>query len=595
LDDRVRSNIDPLGRGVDALRAALGPDASWLLAEIEPKNGESASFEIALPEDYLGVPRTLQIGFPQEFPRSGLRVRIEPSPWLAWPHVMKGGVCLFGGRQRPASGTPEEIVGETWRRIRQLMTWVVSGSNAAARQTEFDSEITSYWNEQLTVSQQQLVLLDRPNEGQPLFALTDTRSDRAAGVQIVWVASETNRLSRHWERMTGHRAPVKAPAAPAFFAPLATLPDVRLPAPNQLVDWLRPHLDPSVQPAFDEWAQTAQGQPLRWLVLQLPNVGPSTLYALALRSSGVRRDGSKTYGRRAARRSGSHVATATIARVDAAVVHALDRATVHSRDLTATKEALASSHIALVGLGTLGSALAVQLARVGVGKLTLIDPDLLSDANLGRHVLGASDLGRSKAIALREKLRRDMPSIEVAALPEYIQSALTKHADLFASVDLVAITTADWPSEIAVWQEKSRGAAWSLVQAWSEPFAVVGHALVAPAGAFDGRALFHAHGQFRQRYSTWPDDGIQALPGCGANYIPGGPVALAAITAMIAEAVVQALTKPVASPTWLTTVGNPQAITEAGGAYGGPDFPAGVSSLTFTRDWPATNGGVEAA
>jgi len=45
------------------------------------------------------------------------------------------------------------------------------------------------------------------------------------------------------------------------------------------------------------------------------------------------------------------------------------------------------NHIAVIGLGSGGGAVADMLARAGVGKLTLVDPDKLETKNIQRHVL----------------------------------------------------------------------------------------------------------------------------------------------------------------------------------------------------------------
>src|SRR5437867_8391247 len=67
-------------------------------------------------------------------------------------------------------------------------------------------------------------------------------------------------------------------------------------------------------------------------------------------------------------------------------------------------EVLSGKHVAVIGCGSFGSAIAEMLARAGIGQLTLIDPDVLSAENLGRHVLTQKDLGRPKVEALRERL-----------------------------------------------------------------------------------------------------------------------------------------------------------------------------------------------
>ncbi|MET8631768.1 ThiF family adenylyltransferase [Streptomyces sp. NPDC004680] len=78
---------------------------------------------------------------------------------------------------------------------------------------------------------------------------------------------------------------------------------------------------------------------------------------------------------------------------------------------------LAQLRIAIVGTGGTGSAVAEQLARLGVGHLTLIDPDTLSDSNLTR-VYGSTpdDVGRHKADVLADYLHRIAPTTAVTAV-----------------------------------------------------------------------------------------------------------------------------------------------------------------------------------
>lgn len=71
------------------------------------------------------------------------------------------------------------------------------------------------------------------------------------------------------------------------------------------------------------------------------------------------------------------------------------------------QERLGKSSAAIVGLGALGSASAELLARAGIGKLILIDRDVVELTNLQRQVLfDESDLGKPKALAAKEHLSR---------------------------------------------------------------------------------------------------------------------------------------------------------------------------------------------
>lgn len=61
---------------------------------------------------------------------------------------------------------------------------------------------------------------------------------------------------------------------------------------------------------------------------------------------------------------------------------------------------LAGKHVAVIGLGTLGGTVAEQLARAGVGEITLLDRDRIEPGNLVRHTAWLPHVGWSKAAAL---------------------------------------------------------------------------------------------------------------------------------------------------------------------------------------------------
>lgn len=65
---------------------------------------------------------------------------------------------------------------------------------------------------------------------------------------------------------------------------------------------------------------------------------------------------------------------------------------------------LSTRSVAVVGLGALGSFLADMLARAGVGKLTLIDNDVVMPGNLIRHLVGPNGVGRAKVDAVRDHI-----------------------------------------------------------------------------------------------------------------------------------------------------------------------------------------------
>lgn len=65
---------------------------------------------------------------------------------------------------------------------------------------------------------------------------------------------------------------------------------------------------------------------------------------------------------------------------------------------------LAGSSVALIGVGALGSFVSDMLVRAGVGRLTLIDNDLIMPGNLVRHLVGPEAIGLAKVQAVRNHL-----------------------------------------------------------------------------------------------------------------------------------------------------------------------------------------------
>ena len=70
--------------------------------------------------------------------------------------------------------------------------------------------------------------------------------------------------------------------------------------------------------------------------------------------------------------------------------------------------------VVILGCGSVGSLVALQLAKSGVGKFLLVDNDIIEYHNLCRHQCGISDVGKYKTIALKERILNINPTAEVA-------------------------------------------------------------------------------------------------------------------------------------------------------------------------------------
>ena len=69
------------------------------------------------------------------------------------------------------------------------------------------------------------------------------------------------------------------------------------------------------------------------------------------------------------------------------------------------QEKLKNASVLIIGLGGLGSPISLYLAAAGVGRLGLVDFDVVEESNLQRQVVhGTSKLGVSKVESARERL-----------------------------------------------------------------------------------------------------------------------------------------------------------------------------------------------
>ena len=99
-------------------------------------------------------------------------------------------------------------------------------------------------------------------------------------------------------------------------------------------------------------------------------------------------------------------------------------------------EKLEKSHVAVVGLGGVGSWCAQALARCGVGKMTLIDRDTVGESNINRQLCAySSTVGRAKTEVVAEQLRDINPDIALRCIEGHYEA--NDRERFFADYDFV--------------------------------------------------------------------------------------------------------------------------------------------------------------
>jgi len=148
------------------------------------------------------------------------------------------------------------------------------------------------------------------------------------------------------------------------------------------------------------------------------------------------------------RRSGLSSREAEIAALENDVVP--ERYARNMRTFSLADQAtLLKAHAGVVGLGGLGGTVTEILARMGVGRLTLIDGDRFEDSNLNRQLLSSiALLGHPKSEAARQRVDQINPSVHCSGPAEFLSPENAD--DWLASCDVVVDCLDNLPARFMV-------------------------------------------------------------------------------------------------------------------------------------------------
>ncbi len=116
----------------------------------------------------------------------------------------------------------------------------------------------------------------------------------------------------------------------------------------------------------------------------------------------------------------------------------MDERTVRERMLIGDRamERLEGSHVAVFGLGGVGSWCAEALARAGVGRITLIDRDTVGESNINRQLCAlSSTIGMDKAEVMKRRIQDINPRITARALTGHYDAS--SRDSFFSDYDFV--------------------------------------------------------------------------------------------------------------------------------------------------------------
>ncbi|MEP0418067.1 MAG: ThiF family adenylyltransferase [Ekhidna sp.] len=226
---------------------------------------------------------------------------------------------------------------------------------------------------------------------------------------------------------------------------------------------------------------------------------------------------------------------------------------------------LQNKSVLLVGCGSVGSHIALNLAKMGIGKLDLVDKDILKLENIQRFAIGFEYSLKPKVMALREYLDKNHLNTLVAAHENTIESFLdTEGADL-TSHDLIISATGD-PAINMYLNQECRKKEVPLIVAWNEPYSIGGHAQLSISpqkGCYKcldrdhyNIASFAAKDQSKPFYKKHL--------GCGEVYTPYNALDSSCTSEIASRMAVSFLSGQIEQPQVLSWKGNSSEFTSSG-------------------------------
>lgn len=481
------------------------------------------------------------------FPFSKVQIACvsEGDRYLQWPHVEEHGfLCLPAPEWLPCEDL-EFSIQDSLQRAEQLISNCQSEDFV---RTESKKEFVSYWAR---------------HRGTAVRSLIDVAGNRAARVVCarktgggIVVGESSEQLDAWCEKNEEFQGGVTVQAVFAFVedAPF-------LPFPQNS----REFFDRFIEASPEINRCLAKLSPFQNTLIVLASsvqggVGLWGCCLLAASSDGFRPSFSAKIDKSVWRR-GCPYQPVSIWRVDGSWVHGRDRDVHYSQ--------LSQRHLVVLGAGSLGSQVASRLAQAGVGRISIVDPQVLAACNVGRHELGMGSLGKNKAEELARVLSEKYPHGDYRGVPAAWQAVLRDSSELFEGADLVVCCMGETPQDLA-WSAHHQSGRLQIpsLYGWLGTQGATGHALlIAPSGP--GLSCFIDPGGYVKRPDTEFSGGdqLQAEPGCGTEFQPYGPLAAGEVEVLVSRLAIDFLSGKVGASAHRIRTCSTEELGELGGEW----------------------------
>ncbi|MFF0828705.1 ThiF family adenylyltransferase [Brevibacillus sp. NPDC003359] len=270
----------------------------------------------------------------------------------------------------------------------------------------------------------------------------------------------------------------------------------------------------------------------------------------------------------------------------------------HLLSRTGGTPSLLDKHVVIVGTGSIGSNIAMSLAKAGIKQLTLIDEDWMQLDNIHRHALGYDQVfekyktgltGKFKVIGLKEEIHRKYPFTSVNIYLDQFEVVYEKNNVDWSSVDLVIVAIGSPNVEMEINQLfHDRIESPPVIYSWVEPLGIGGHVLITLNGVKEGcyQCLFSPseddpifnRSAFAQPFQSFS----KSITGCGSTFTPYNFLDSEKTANLTLEATIKTLTKQEFDNPLLSWKGDPTFFLQMNYKTT-PRFSFSVEKLSETR------------
>ena len=565
---------------------------AWVIDSCYPRRPYVAGWRIAVSFSDR-VKRRIDVLATASFPSVPVRTAlVDHPPFMTWPHVESDGVlCLLPNMAECDPDDPCAVAENLLNRSVRLVEELIEGKIV---ERDFREEFMTYWAYKSHEDGTGLFSLLTP--GPPSRVVQVWRGE---GLEIV---GENEGTLIQWVRRR-FGAEINAATEEGAFLWLCD-PPLPVDYPDKASD-LRALAAAAGQDAAAVLNQAAAGKPNCLLtIIGAPGRGGPGLIAVKVRNPRFLRSrpGSAADPLSRGFRPGHAPRSLVLNRyfgpgsVTRGLVQRADANWVHGRERDPRTAQLLDSTVMVIGCGSVGAPVACTLAQAGTGRIILVDYDVLSWPNIGRHPLGASAIGRKKAEALAERLQADFPHLQIEARACFLQELLQYDLNVLKSANLIIAATGSWGAESALnrWHLE-RGRPGPVLYCWTEAHACAGHAvaIVREGGCF--QCQIGRTGSPSFKVVEWPDggDASQEEPACGAHFHPYGPVELNYVTTMISDMALDCLLRPPSRSVSRVFAASRRRVDELGGRWSdewlAEQGEGDPGMRTVERPWSRTN------